>query len=100
MSVEIRHLQSPEEAGLAAELQRWVRGGDRTPAHVLLTAAQNGSLCAGAFVDGTLAGFVRGFLALEALFARGYAIVDFVRGPTFGCYILECGFNNGDTKCA
>ncbi|MGE5603476.1 MAG: GNAT family N-acetyltransferase [Nitrososphaerales archaeon] len=65
MTLEIRPLQAPEEARLAAELQRLIWGGDEVPAHVLLTAAHNGGLCAGAFVDGTLAGFVWGFLGLD-----------------------------------
>jgi predicted GNAT superfamily acetyltransferase len=65
MNLEIRHLHTPEEAALAARLQREIWGNDETPAHVLLTAAHNGGLCAGAFVDDTLAGFVWGFLGLD-----------------------------------
>jgi predicted GNAT superfamily acetyltransferase len=65
VSVEIRHLSAPEDALLAVDLQRAVWGGDETPAHVMLTAAHNGGLLAGAFVDDTLAGFVWGFLGLD-----------------------------------
>jgi predicted GNAT superfamily acetyltransferase len=66
VSVEIRHLHGPEEAVLAVDLQRLVWGGDEAPAHVMLTAAHNGGLLAGAFVDGVLAGFVWGFLGFDA----------------------------------
>ncbi len=65
MSVEIRRLHTPEDAALAVGLQRSVWGGDEAPAHVLLTAEHNGGLCAGAFVDGVLAGFVWGFLGFD-----------------------------------
>jgi predicted GNAT superfamily acetyltransferase len=65
MSVGIRHLEGPEEAALAVVLQREVWGGDEVAAHVLLTAAHNGGLLAGAFVDGSLAGFVWGFLGFD-----------------------------------
>jgi predicted GNAT superfamily acetyltransferase len=65
MTAVIRHLSTPEEAGLAVELQRAVWGGDEVAAHVLLTAAHNGGLLAGAFVDGRLAGFVWGFLGFD-----------------------------------
>ena len=65
MSVEVRRLESPETARQAVELQHAVWGGDEVPAHVLLTAEHNGGLCAGAFVDGVLAGFVWGFLGFD-----------------------------------
>lgn len=65
MSVEIRALDTSEDAALVVGLQRAVWGSDEAPAHVLLTAAHNGGLCAGAFVDGVLAGFVWGFLGLD-----------------------------------
>lgn len=66
MSLEIRHLSAPGDAGHAANLQRLIWGGDDVPAHVLLAAEYNGGLCAGAFVGGTLAGFVWGFLGLDS----------------------------------
>lgn len=65
MIVVIRHLDSPADAALAVHLQREVWGGDEVAAHVLLTAAHNGGLLAGAFVDGHLAGFVWGFLGYD-----------------------------------
>ena len=65
MSVEVVHLRTPEETALAVDLQQIVWGGDEAPAHVMLTAAHNGGLLAGAFVDGVLAGFVWGFLGFD-----------------------------------
>lgn len=65
MSVEVRQLQTPADVNLAVDLQRAVWGNDEVPAHVLLTAAHNGGLCAGAFVDGMVAGFVWGFLGFD-----------------------------------
>ncbi len=65
MSIEVRRLRTPQEADLAVEIERAVWGGDETPAHVMLTAAHNGGLLAGAFVDGVLAGFVWGFLGFD-----------------------------------
>lgn len=65
MTLVIRHLDTPADAALAVDLQREVWGGDEVAAHVLLTAAHNGGLLAGAFVDGRLAGFVWGFLGYD-----------------------------------
>ncbi len=66
---EIRVLETPEEIAAVEELQRLVWPGsdlDVTPAHVLLTAAHNGGLVVGAWVDEQLIGFVFGFLGLDA----------------------------------
>lgn len=65
MTLVIRHLDTPDDAALAVDLQREVWGGDEAAAHVLLTAAHNGGLLAGAFVDDRLAGFVWGFLGFD-----------------------------------
>lgn len=65
MNIAFRHLETPEEANLAVDLQKAVWGGDEAVAHVMLTAAHNGGLLAGAFVDGILAGFVWGFLGFD-----------------------------------
>jgi predicted GNAT superfamily acetyltransferase len=65
MTPIIRDLVTPEDAALAVDLQREVWGGDEVAAHVLLTAAHNGGLLAGAFVDNRLAGFVWGFLGFD-----------------------------------
>jgi predicted GNAT superfamily acetyltransferase len=65
VKVEVRHLHSPEEADLAAALQRDVWGIEDVPSHVMLTAAHNGGFLAGAFVDGTPAGFAWGFLGFD-----------------------------------
>jgi predicted GNAT superfamily acetyltransferase len=65
MTVEIRHLATPEEFALAEELQRLVWGGDEAPAHVMMTAAHNGGICAGAFMGDALVGFVWGFLGFD-----------------------------------
>ena len=65
MTPVIRDLVTPEDAALAVDLQREVWGGDEVAAHVLLTAAHNGGLLAGAFVDNRLAGFVWGFLGFD-----------------------------------
>jgi predicted GNAT superfamily acetyltransferase len=65
MTLVIRHLETPADAALAVDLQREVWGGDEVAAHVLLTAAHNGGLLAGAFVGDRLAGFVWGFLGFD-----------------------------------
>jgi predicted GNAT superfamily acetyltransferase len=65
VNLEIRHLRTREEFELAVRLQRDIWGDGEVPAHVLLTAAHNGGLCAGAFVDDELAGFVWGFLGFD-----------------------------------
>ena len=65
MSLELRHLAIPEDASLAVGLSASVWGGDLVVGHVLLTAAHNGGLLAGAFVDGVLVGFVWGFLGFD-----------------------------------
>ncbi len=65
MTTVIRHLDTPQDAALAVGLQRAVWGGDEVAAHVLLTAAHNGGLLAGAFADDRLAGFVWGFLGFD-----------------------------------
>lgn len=64
----IRLLHTAEEMFRVEALQRVVWPGDDVeivPGHVLLTAAHNGGLVAGAFVDGELAGFAWGFLGLD-----------------------------------
>ncbi len=65
MTVTIRHLHTPADATAAVELQRAIWGGDEVAGHVLLTAAHNGGLLAGAFVADRLAGFVWSFLGLD-----------------------------------
>jgi predicted GNAT superfamily acetyltransferase len=65
----LRTLHTPEEMAAVEALQRIIWPGDDlevVPAHVLLTAAHNGGLAAGAFAGDTLAGFVWGFLGLDA----------------------------------
>jgi len=65
---ELRVLQTPEEMRAIEELQRQVWPGSETdvvPTHLLLTAAHNGGLVVGAFVEGRLAGFVFSFPGLE-----------------------------------
>lgn len=65
MMADILHLHTPKDADAVVELQRAIWGGDETPGHVLLTAAHNGGLLAGAFVGDRLAAFVFGFLGLD-----------------------------------
>jgi len=65
----IRLIDTPAEMGAVEVLQRIVWPGNETevvPAHLLLTAAHNGGLVAGAYVGGRLAGFVFGFLGWDA----------------------------------
>jgi predicted GNAT superfamily acetyltransferase len=65
---DIRVLETAEELAAAEDLQRMVWPGseaDIVPVHLLLTAAHNGGLAAGAFVDDRLVGFVFGFPGLD-----------------------------------
>jgi predicted GNAT superfamily acetyltransferase len=65
---KLRLLHTPEEILEVEALQRIVwPGGDLevVPGHVLLTAAHNGGLLAGAYIGDRLAGFVWGFLGLD-----------------------------------
>lgn len=64
----IRTIERPEELAVVVELQRSVWPGpdsEFVPAHLLLTAAHNGGLVAGAWVGERLIGFVFGFLGLH-----------------------------------
>lgn len=64
----LRDIDSPAELVAVEDLQRLIWSGGDTevvPGHVLLTAAHNGGLVAGAFVEGILAGFVWGFLGMD-----------------------------------
>ena len=64
----LRDIDSPAELAAVEALQRLIWSGgdaDVVPGHVLLTAAHNGGLVAGAFVEGRLAGFVWGFLGMD-----------------------------------
>ncbi|MDW8065750.1 MAG: GNAT family N-acetyltransferase, partial [Anaerolineae bacterium] len=68
MEVEIRPLHILEEIEACTELQRRIWGSndlDVVPSHVLITAARNGGVLLGAFVDGELVGFVFGFLGTD-----------------------------------
>jgi len=69
-----RTIDTPEELAELEALQRIVWPGadlEIVPAHVLLTAAHNGGLVAGAWAGERLAGFVFGFLGFhEAATAR------------------------------
>lgn len=61
-------LHTPEEMAAVEALQQIIWPGDDlevVPAHVLLTAAHNGGLVAGAFAGAALAGFLWGFLGLD-----------------------------------
>jgi len=63
-----RTIDTPEELAEVEALQRIVWPGDDleiVPAHVLLTAAHNGGLVAGAWAGERLAGFVFGFLGFH-----------------------------------
>ncbi len=66
--MEIRTLDTVEDVHAVEELQREVWPGSETdvvPGHLLLTIEHNGGLLLGAFVEGRLAGFVLGFLAVD-----------------------------------
>ena len=65
MTADIRHLHTPKDADAVVELQRSIWRADEVPGHVLLTAAHNGGLLAGAFVGDRLAAFVFGFPGLD-----------------------------------
>lgn len=65
MTDDIRHLHTPRDADAVVELQHSIWGADEVPGHVLLTAAHNGGLLAGAFVGNRLAAFVFGFLGFN-----------------------------------
>jgi predicted GNAT superfamily acetyltransferase len=65
----LRILETPEQMAAVEELTRAIWAGNDlevVPAHLLLAAAHNGGLVAGAFVGDRLAGFVFGFPSLEA----------------------------------
>jgi predicted GNAT superfamily acetyltransferase len=65
---EFHRIHTPEQVVEVEALQRIVWPGsdlDIVPGHVLLTAAHNGGLAAGAYIGGRLAGFVWGFLGLD-----------------------------------
>jgi len=67
--VAVRLIDAPEAMRAVEALQRIVWPGsdvDVVPAHLLLTAAHNGGLVAGAYVEGRLAGFAFGFLGWDA----------------------------------
>jgi predicted GNAT superfamily acetyltransferase len=64
----IRLIETPEEMRLVEEIQRDVWPDSETdvvPLHMLITAAHNGGLVLGAFVEEKLVGFVFGFPGLE-----------------------------------
>jgi predicted GNAT superfamily acetyltransferase len=66
----IRLLEAPAEMIAVEQLQRLVWPGSETdivPAHLLITAAHNGGVVLGAFLDNQLVGFVFGFPGLEML---------------------------------
>lgn len=66
MTIELRLLHSAVEIIPLEELQRAVWGErSKVPAHVLITAAHNGGLVAGAYDGDGLAGFVWGFLGWD-----------------------------------
>ncbi len=66
MASQIRLLDTPEDMTAVEELQRQVWGSvDLVPAHLLITAAHNGGLVLGAFVQDQLVGFVFGFPGLD-----------------------------------
>jgi predicted GNAT superfamily acetyltransferase len=68
LDAEIRHLRTTEEFEACERLQRrvWAMPDDRgvVPLHLLLSAQRNGGLVLGAFVSGTLAGFLFGYPGL------------------------------------
>jgi predicted GNAT superfamily acetyltransferase len=66
MAPTIRLLENIEDMFVVEELQRQVWGMDDAvvPHHLLLTAAHNGGLILGAFVEERMAGFVFGFPGL------------------------------------
>jgi predicted GNAT superfamily acetyltransferase len=66
--MEIRVLSDPEEAAEVEELQRAVWPGSETdvvPLHLLSTLSKNGGVLLGAYLGGTLAGFVLGFIGVD-----------------------------------
>ncbi len=66
----IRTLDRPDELSQVVDLQRLVWPGSEleiVPAHLLLTAAHNGGLMAGAFIGQRLVGFVFSFLGFHEL---------------------------------
>lgn len=68
MSVSVRLLETPAEIAATEALQAAVWPGsdlDVVPAHVLVIAAHNGGMVAGAFLDDRLVGFVWGFLGWD-----------------------------------
>lgn len=65
---QIRLIETPEEMRLVEEVQRQVWPGSETdvvPLHMLITAAHNGGLVLGAFIEEQIIGFVFGFPGLE-----------------------------------
>lgn len=65
MTADIRHLHTPKDADAVVGLQHSIWGTGEVPGHMLLTAAHNGGLLAGAFVGDRLAAFVFGFLGFD-----------------------------------
>lgn len=67
--MNIRRLSSSEDMRALERLQRAVWPGSDTdvvPGHMLKTISHNGGVLLGAFSDGTLIGFVLGFLGVDA----------------------------------
>lgn len=68
LELSIRPLQTIAEMHAVEEVQRAVWPGDETtivPAHLLLTAAHNGGVVLGAFLEQQLVGFAFGFAGLQ-----------------------------------
>ncbi len=67
-NLTIHLIETPEEMTLIEDLQRTIWPDSETdivPAHMLITAAHNGGLVLGAFVDEKLIGFLFGFPGIE-----------------------------------
>lgn len=66
MIFTVRLLETAEAINATEDLQRAVWGNEGiAPGHVIITAAHNGGLAAGAYAGGRLAGFVWGFLGYD-----------------------------------
>jgi chorismate synthase len=66
MFFTIRVLETAAEINAIEDLQRGIWGNEGVaPGHVIITAAHNGGLAAGAYVGGELVGFVWGFLGWD-----------------------------------
>ncbi|HEY4551797.1 MAG TPA: GNAT family N-acetyltransferase [Bacillaceae bacterium] len=61
MAIEIRVLKTNPELKLVENLERLVWGSDAIPTHQTITAAKNGGLILGAFLQGELVGFSYSF---------------------------------------